>query len=73
MDSEDVINWLNVVEFEPNIPRVVHLITEKHREMVLTKLERHVKGMELVVPVGGECVMTFAEARDLSEPIHIVL
>ena len=68
VENEEVIGWLNVVEFEPDIPRVVHLITEKKREMLLTKLERHTKGMELFVPVGGECVMAFAEAKDPNDP-----
>lgn len=68
VDNEEVIGWLNVVEFEPDIPRVVHLITEKKREMVLTKLERHTKGMELFVPVSGECVMAFAQAKNPNDP-----
>ena len=68
VDNEEVVGWLNVVEFEPDMPRVVHLIMEKRRKMVLTKLERHTKGMELFIPISGQCVMAFAEAREPKDP-----
>lgn len=71
VDNDEVVGWLNVVGFEPEIPRVVHLITEKRREMVLTKLERHNKGMELFVPIDGECVMAFAPGKNYDDPLEM--
>jgi ureidoglycolate hydrolase len=67
-DNTDLTYWEKVVEFEPGIPRTVGLLTEKRREMVLTRMERHTKALEWFVPIGGECVACFAAFRNPADP-----
>src|SRR5690606_10688097 len=67
-DNENLTYWEKVVEFEPEIPRTVGLLTEKRRDMVLTQMERHTKALELFVPIAGECVGCFAEFHDPDDP-----
>ncbi len=67
-DNENLTYWEKVVEFEPDIPRTVGLLTEKRREMVLTKMERHTKALEWFVPIAGECVACFAEFHNPNDP-----
>lgn len=67
-DNQDLIYWEKLVEFEPEIPRTIGLLTEKRREMLLTKMERHTKAKEWFVPVDGQCVACFAEYRDPDDP-----
>jgi ureidoglycolate lyase len=67
-DNQDLTYWEKVVEFEPGIPRTVGLLTEKRREMVLTRMERHTKAKEWFVPIDGECVACFAEFCDPNDP-----
>ena len=63
-DNDDLVYWEKMVEFEPEIPRTIGLLTEKRREMVLTKMERHTKALEWFVPIDGKCVACFAEYHD---------
>src|SRR5262249_47519667 len=63
-DNADLTYWEKVVEFEPEIPRTIGLLTEKRREMVLTRMERHTKAKEWFVPIEGRCVACFAEYSD---------
>jgi ureidoglycolate hydrolase len=67
-DNPDLTYWEKVVEFEPGIPRTVGLLTEKRRDMVLTRMERHTKAKEWFVPIDGECVACFAEFHDPDDP-----
>ena len=67
-DNDDLVYWEKVVEFEQEIPRTVGLLTEKRREMVLTKMERHTKALEWFVPIDGRCVACFAEFHDPQDP-----
>lgn len=67
-DNADLTYWEKVVEFEPGIPRTVGLLTEKRREMLLTRMERHTKAKEWFVPIDGECVACFAEYHDPDDP-----
>jgi ureidoglycolate lyase len=67
-DNQDLTYWEKVVEFEPEIPRTVGLLTEKRREMVLTRMERHTKAKEWFVPIDGRCVACFAEFNDPDNP-----
>ncbi|MCH2596938.1 MAG: ureidoglycolate lyase [Pirellulales bacterium] len=70
-DNEDLVYWEKMVEFEPEIPRTIGLLTEKRREMVLTKMERHTKALEWFVPIDGRCVACFAEYHDPNDPDEI--
>jgi len=70
-DNDDLTYWEKMVEFEPEIPRTIGLLTEKRREMVLTKMERHTKALEWFVPIQGECVACFAEYRDPDDPNEV--
>ena len=67
-DNQDLTYWEKVVEFEPGIPRTVGLLTEKRREMVLTRMERHTKAKEWFVPIAGRCVACFAEFNNPDNP-----
>lgn len=67
-DNENLTYWEKVVEFEPGIPRTIGVLTEKRRDMVLTKMERHTKALEWFVPIAGECVACFAEFHDPNDP-----
>lgn len=67
-DNADLTYWEKLVEFEPGISRTIGLLTEKRREMLLTKMERHTKAKEWFVPLDGECVACFAEFRDPDDP-----
>lgn len=67
-DNQDLTYWEKVVEFEPGIPRTIGLLTEKRRDMVLTRMERHTKAKEWFVPIDGECVACFAEFHDPNDP-----
>jgi ureidoglycolate hydrolase len=67
-DNPDLTYWEKVVEFEPAIPRTIGLLTEKRREMTLTKMERHTKALEWFVPIDGECVACFAEFQNPDDP-----
>jgi ureidoglycolate lyase len=67
-DNQDLTYWEKVVEFEPEIPRTVGLLTEKRREMLLTRMERHTKAKEWFVPIDGRCVACFAEFSDPDNP-----
>lgn len=67
-DNQDLTYWEKVVEFEPEVPRTVGLLTEKRRDMVLTRMERHTKAKEWFVPIEGECVACFAEYCDPNDP-----
>ena len=67
-DNENLVYWEKVVEFEPNIPRTIGLLTEKRRDMVLKQMERHTKALEWFVPIDGECVACFAEYSDPEDP-----
>lgn len=70
-DNQDLIYWEKMVEFEPEIPRTIGLLTERRREMVLTKMERHTKALEWFVPVAGECVACFAKYQNPDDPEEI--
>lgn len=70
-DNDDLTYWEKMVEFEPEIPRTIGLLTEKRREMVLTKMERHTKAMEWFVPIDGQCVACFAEYHDPNDPDEV--
>lgn len=70
-DNESLTYWEKVVEFEPGINRTVGLLTEKRREMILTKMERHTKALEWFVPIDGECVACFAEFQNPDDPTEI--
>jgi ureidoglycolate hydrolase len=67
-DNSDLTYWEKVVEFEPGIARTIGLLTEKRREMLLTKMERHTQALEWFVPIDGECVACFAEFVDPDNP-----
>ena len=67
-DNENLTYWEKMVEFEPGISRTIGLLTEKRREMLLTKMERHTKAMEWFVPIDGECVACFAEYYSPDDP-----
>lgn len=67
-DNPDLTYWEKVVEFEPGIPRTIGVLTEKRREMVLTRMERHTKAMEWFVPIDGQCVACFAEFHNPDDP-----
>lgn len=67
-DNEALTYWEKVVEFEPEIPRTVGLLTEKRRNMVLTRMERHTKAKEWFVPIDGRCVACFAEFHNPDDP-----
>jgi ureidoglycolate lyase len=67
-DNQDLTYWEKVVEFEPGIPRTVGLLTEKRREMVLTRMERHTKAKEWFVAIDGHCIACFAEYHDPNNP-----
>lgn len=60
-DNENLTYWEKVVEYEPDIPRTIGLLTEKRRKMELVTMERHTKALEFFIPVDGECVACFAE------------
>lgn len=70
-DNLDLIYWEKVVEFEPGIPRTVGLLTEKRRDMLLTRMERHTKAKEWFVPIDGECVACFAEYHNPDDPHEV--
>ena len=70
-DNDDLTYWEKMVEFEPEIPRTIGLLTEKRREMVLTKMERHTKALEWFVPIEGRCVACFAEYQDPDNPDEV--
>ena len=70
-DNDDLTYWEKMVEFEPEIPRTIGLLTEKRREMVLTKMERHTKALEWFVPIDGQCVACFAEYHDPNDPDEV--
>ena len=70
-DNEALVYWEKMVEFEPDIPRTIGLLTEKRREMVLTQMERHQKAKEWFVPVSGECVACFAEYHDPDDDAEV--
>jgi ureidoglycolate lyase len=67
-DNQDLTYWKKIVEFEPGIPRTVGLLTEKRRDMVLMRMERHTKAKEWFVPIDGRCVACFAEYKDPDNP-----
>lgn len=67
-DNPDLTYWEKVVEFEPGIPRTIGLLTEKRRDMVLTRMERHTKAKEWFVPIDGQCVACFAEFQNPDDP-----
>lgn len=67
-DNSDLTYWEKVVEFEPDIPRTVGLLTEKRRDMILTRMERHTKAKEWFVPIDGRCVACFAEFHNPDDP-----
>src|SRR5688500_6861996 len=67
-DNADLTYWEKVVEFEPGISRTVGLLTEKRRDMILTRMERHTKAKEWFVPIDGECVACFAEFNNPDDP-----
>ncbi len=67
-DNADLTYWEKMVEFEPDIPRTIGLLTEKRRDMVLTRMERHTKAKEWFVPIDGKCVACFAEYHDPDDP-----
>jgi ureidoglycolate lyase len=67
-DNQDLTYWEKIVEFEPGIPRTVGLLTEKRRDMVLMRMERHTKAKEWFVPIDGRCVACFAEYKDPDNP-----
>jgi ureidoglycolate lyase len=67
-DNSDLTYWEKVVEFEPGVARTVGLLTEKRREMLLTRMERHTKAKEWFVPIDGECVACFAEYHNPDDP-----
>src|ERR671919_291723 len=67
-DNADLTYWEKMVEFEPDIPRTIGLLTEKRRDMVLTRMERHTKAKEWFVPIAGKCVACFAEYHDPDDP-----
>lgn len=67
-DNPDLTYWEKVVEFESGIPRTIGLLTEKRREMLLTRMERHTKAKEWFVPIDGECVACFAEYHNPDDP-----
>jgi ureidoglycolate lyase len=70
-DNADLTYWEKVVEFEPGIARTVGLLTEKRRDMVLTRMERHTKAKEWFVPIDGECVACFAEFHNPDDPHEV--
>lgn len=70
-DTADLIYWEKMVEFEPGIQRTIGLLTEKRRDMVLTKMERHTKALEWFVPIDGRCVACFAAFQDPNDPDEV--
>lgn len=70
-DNPDLTYWEKVVEFEPEIPRTIGLLTEKRRDMLLTRMERHTKAKEWFVPIDGECVACFAEFHNPDDPHEV--
>jgi len=70
-DNAELTYWEKVVEFEPEILRTLGLLTEKRREMVLTKMERHTMALECFIPVEGRCIACFAEYENPDDPDEV--
>jgi ureidoglycolate hydrolase len=60
--------WYPLVQHPAGESRTIVLLMEKQRPMVLTKLERHVRTMEIFYCVGGRCVACFAPATNPDDP-----
>jgi ureidoglycolate hydrolase len=67
-DNEAMRVWYPLVEHKPGDGRTILLLTEKRRPFLLTKLERHVKTIEIFYCVEGRCVCCFAPATNPDDP-----
>jgi len=67
-DNEAMTVWYPLVEHPAGEGRTILLLTEKRRPMVLTRMERHVRTLEVFYCVQGRCVACFAPAADPDDP-----